>query len=86
MHWPMPAVKRCHRCRRAKHPIRLARPLARYLNPVCGMGIDIASAKHVLDYGGERFYFCCDGCKQEFDRQPAKYLAIVQAKAHLEKT
>jgi xanthine dehydrogenase accessory factor len=46
----------------------------------------IAPAKHVLDYGGERFYFCCDGCKQEFDRQPAKYLAIVQAKAHLEKT
>ncbi|EEA04271.1 YHS domain protein [Burkholderia sp. H160] len=58
----------------------------RYLNPVCGMGIDIASAKHVLDYGGERFYFCCDGCKQEFERQPAKYLAIVQGKAHLEKT
>ncbi|KXU82186.1 sulfurylase large subunit [Paraburkholderia monticola] len=59
---------------------------ARYLNPVCGMAIDIASAKHVVDYGGERFYFCCDGCKLEFDRLPARYLAIVRGQAHLEKT
>jgi xanthine dehydrogenase accessory factor len=61
-------------------------PGARYLNPVCGMAIEIASAKHVLDYGGERFYFCCDGCKLEFERLPGKYLAIVKGKAHLEKT
>ncbi|EIF31164.1 xanthine and CO dehydrogenases maturation factor, XdhC/CoxF family [Burkholderia sp. Ch1-1] len=61
-------------------------PRARYLNPVCGMAVEPASAKHVLDYGGERVYFCCDGCKLEFERAPDKYLAIAQGRAQLEKT
>ncbi|ABE30818.1 YHS domain protein [Paraburkholderia xenovorans LB400] len=61
-------------------------PRARYLNPVCGMAVDPASAKHVIDYGGERVYFCCDGCKLEFERAPDKYLAIAQGRAQLEKT
>ncbi|ABE35962.1 YHS domain protein [Paraburkholderia xenovorans LB400] len=61
-------------------------PSARYLNPVCGMAVEIASAKHVLDYGGQRIYFCCDCCKLEFERRPGKYLAIAQRKAQLENT
>ena len=48
---------------------------ARYVNPVCGMAVDIASARHVVDWGGQRVYFCCDGCKLEFERAPEKYLA-----------
>jgi len=51
---------------------------ARYINPVCGMAVDRASAKHVVDYGGERVYFCCDGCKIEFEREPDRYLAIAR--------
>lgn len=53
-------------------------PATRYRNPVCGMSIDIASAKHVVDVDGRRVYFCCDGCKIEFERAPEKYLAIAQ--------
>jgi xanthine dehydrogenase accessory factor len=49
-------------------------PPARYVNPVCGMAVDIASAKHVLEFGGQRVYFCCDGCKVEFERAPGKYI------------
>ncbi|HEY3597565.1 MAG TPA: XdhC family protein [Paraburkholderia sp.] len=56
-------------------------PFARFVNPVCGMAVDIASAKHVVDYGGQRFYFCCDGCKLEFDRTPDKFLAIELGKS-----
>ena len=59
---------------------------ARYLNPVCGIAVEIASAKHVIDYGGQLFYFCCDCCKLEFEREPEKYLAIAQGNAQLEKT
>jgi xanthine dehydrogenase accessory factor len=59
---------------------------ARYVNPVCGMHVDIASAKHVVDYGGQRVYFCCDGCKIEFEHSPGKYLAIAQGKLEQEKT
>jgi xanthine dehydrogenase accessory factor len=51
---------------------------ARYCNPVCGMQVDTASAKHVVEIDGQRVYFCCDGCKIEFERAPEKYLSIAQ--------
>ena len=60
--------------------------VARYINPVCGMPVDIALAKHVVDYGGQRVYFCCDGCKIEFEHSPDKYLAIAQGGREREKT
>ncbi|MDB5880651.1 MAG: hypothetical protein JWP43_529 [Ramlibacter sp.] len=47
-----------------------------YVNPVCGIGLDPAVARHTIVYRGEPFYFCCDGCKLEFERDPAKYAAI----------
>lgn len=50
-----------------------------YRNPVCGMAIERAGARHVIEYGGERHYFCCDGCKAEFEREPARYLAVLHA-------
>jgi len=60
--------------------------VARYINPVCGMPVDIALAKHVVDHGGQRVYFCCDGCKIEFERLPEKYLAIARGSREWEKT
>jgi xanthine dehydrogenase accessory factor len=60
--------------------------VARYINPVCGMPVDIALAKYVVDHGGQRVYFCCDGCKIEFEHSPDKYLAIAQGKLEREKT
>lgn len=26
------------------------------------------------DYQGERIYFCCESCKQEFEKNPDKYI------------
>lgn len=54
----------------------------RYVNPVCGMSIDIATAKHVVEYGGERVYFCCDCCKVEFERAPERYLSAAARAPH----
>lgn len=51
-----------------------------YLNPVCGMAIERAGARHVIDYGGERHYFCCDCCKAGFERSPERYLAVLRAR------
>jgi xanthine dehydrogenase accessory factor len=48
----------------------------RYVNPVCGMSVEIAKAKHVVDYRGHKVYFCCDCCKTEFERAPERYLAV----------
>jgi xanthine dehydrogenase accessory factor len=50
----------------------------RYMNPVCGMQVEMATAKHVVEYGGERVYFCCDCCKTEFEHDPARYVAIAK--------
>jgi xanthine dehydrogenase accessory factor len=46
-----------------------------YINPVCGVPVEKATAKHVLEYEGEKVYFCCDGCKVSFEKEPSKYMA-----------
>jgi xanthine dehydrogenase accessory factor len=33
-----------------------------YINPVCGVPVDMNNPKHVVDYKGEKVYFSCDGC------------------------
>jgi membrane fusion protein, copper/silver efflux system len=46
-------------------------------DPVCGMDVDEGQAKtagRVSEYQGVTYYFCADMCKQDFDRNPAKYL------------
>jgi xanthine dehydrogenase accessory factor len=52
-----------------------------YVNPVCGAAVTPAEALHTVAYGGQTFYFCCDGCRQEFDRDPARYAAIQAAQS-----
>ena len=42
-------------------------------DPICGMSVDIANAKHKSEFEGRWFYFCCAGCKRAFDAQPPKY-------------
>jgi xanthine dehydrogenase accessory factor len=56
-----------------------ARSPACYVNPVCGMAVDPAQARHTLMHDGQSFYFCCDGCRDEFARSPAKYAALQAA-------
>jgi Cu+-exporting ATPase len=43
-------------------------------DPVCGMTVDPATAKHRADHGGQTYYFCCAGCRAKFEADPAKYL------------
>jgi xanthine dehydrogenase accessory factor len=63
-----------------KRPIQaaLAAPEKQFINPVCGKAIDIANPRHVEEFEGTSFYFCCDGCWDTFRRDPAKYAAIHQ--------
>ena len=49
---------------------------ASYRNPVCGVAVDPAKARHTVEHGGEMFYFCCDGCLVEFEKDPGRYAAI----------
>jgi YHS domain-containing protein len=43
------------------------------IDPVCGMTVNIATAKHVLRYGGLDVYFCSTGCREKFKADPEKY-------------
>ena len=44
------------------------------LDPVCGMTVEIATARYTSEHAGQTYYFCAAGCKRSFDRDPAKYL------------
>jgi Cu+-exporting ATPase len=41
---------------------------------VCGMSINPATAKHVHEYAGKNYYFCCAGCMEKFKSSPESYL------------
>ena len=45
-----------------------------YINPVCKIPVQKSTAKHVLEYKGEKVYFCCDGCKVSFEKEPTAYM------------
>jgi P-type Cu+ transporter len=51
------------------------------IDPVCGMSVDIATAKHVAGHQGETHYFCGGGCKAKFLANPSKYLSPGQKSA-----
>jgi xanthine dehydrogenase accessory factor len=46
-----------------------------YINPVCKIPVSKSGAKHVLEYKGEKVYFCCDGCKESFEKEPELYMS-----------
>ena len=51
-------------------------------DPVCGMTVDPATAKHHADYHDKRYYFCAAGCRTKFVADPERYLTAAAAPAH----
>jgi xanthine dehydrogenase accessory factor len=43
------------------------------LDPICGMTVAIATARHTAEFGGRTFYFCCGGCRERFLREPERF-------------
>lgn len=41
------------------------------IDPICGMTVDVATARYTSTRDGETYYFCCAGCKAAFDKQIA---------------
>jgi Cu+-exporting ATPase len=50
-----------------------------FKDPVCGMEVTYESAQARSEYNGKTYYFCSLGCKEDFDRDPEKYLTQQQA-------
>jgi Cu+-exporting ATPase len=42
-------------------------------DPVCGMEMEPAMAGETLEHAGKKYFFCCDGCRDMFVADPAKY-------------
>jgi xanthine dehydrogenase accessory factor len=45
------------------------------IDPVCGMTVEIATAKYTAEVGGRAWYFCCGGCRDRFVAAPDRYQA-----------
>ncbi|MGZ9033441.1 MAG: heavy metal translocating P-type ATPase, partial [Rhodospirillales bacterium] len=44
-------------------------------DPVCGMTVDPAMAKHRFEHAGKTYFFCSAGCVTKFSADPEHYLA-----------
>lgn len=45
------------------------------VDPVCGMAVDRATAQYTVTHAGTTYYFCCAGCRHEFEKAPTRYAA-----------
>ena len=50
-------------------------------DPVCGMRVDPATAKHSAEFAGQTYYFCCGGCRDKFLAAPQRYLGEAPGEA-----
>jgi xanthine dehydrogenase accessory factor len=44
------------------------------VDPVCGMTVTVAGARHTGEVLGVTYYFCCAGCRTKFLAEPARFL------------
>ena len=64
---PAPATSR-------EEEIMDTRQTSATIDPVCGMQVDPEHAAGTSEYNGEVISFCSPGCKQQFDREPDRYV------------
>jgi xanthine dehydrogenase accessory factor len=43
------------------------------VDPVCGMSVEVATARHTADVDGVAYYFCCANCRARFVTTPQDY-------------
>jgi xanthine dehydrogenase accessory factor len=36
------------------------------IDPICGMSVVVATARHTAEVKGTKYYFCCAGCRSKF--------------------
>jgi xanthine dehydrogenase accessory factor len=58
------------RHRRAAAP---SPPVEQAVDPVCGMTVALAGARHSADHAGRRYWFCSEHCLHAFTRDPDRY-------------
>lgn len=51
--------------RNRKIQVEVQKP-AEAIDPICGMTVNVAGARHQAEVGGKAYYFCCAGCRTKF--------------------
>jgi xanthine dehydrogenase accessory factor len=51
-----------------------AETVAEATDPICGMSVAVAGARHTAEHAGQTWYFCCGGCRERFLAAPDRYL------------
>jgi xanthine dehydrogenase accessory factor len=49
-------------------------PTHEEIDPVCGMTVDVASARYRSVHDGVTYYFCSAGCLQRFEEEPSRFV------------
>lgn len=44
------------------------------IDPVCKMNVDEKNPAATYEYKGKTYYFCAVGCKDEFAKDPEKFI------------
>ncbi len=48
-------------------------------DPVCGMAVDPATAKHHSEHAGQSYYFCSGRCREKFEAEPERYFGVCRS-------
>ena len=66
--------------RRARGELRAVGPasasVAEAVDPVCGMAVDVESARWHMEFDGRTWYFCGPGCLQAFSADPGSFVSV----------
>ena len=64
---------------RPLHPAPPPGDASEATDPVCGMAVAMATAKHRTTHDGAEFYFCSAGCLGKFRANPLQYRNAAEA-------
>ncbi len=59
--------------RPGQRALYLERRMVMTKDPVCGMDVDAKPGATQATHQGKIYYFCGDGCKKTFERDPGRY-------------
>src|SRR6516164_5596941 len=66
----------------ARHQRHAPAPPAEVRDPVCGMTVDPAKARHRAEHAGRSYFFCSARCGEKFRAEPTRYVvASLQGRA-----
>jgi Cu+-exporting ATPase len=64
-----------HACCGGKHDHAKKSAAVSVIDPVCGMQVDPATAKHRSSHHGQDYFFCSARCRERFEAEPEKFLS-----------